>query len=86
MRPVRDGFDPRRDASWREYRYFILNRAAPSALLDEFSYHFPRELDVQAMGMACSRMVGRHDFSAFRAKSADESSMRDVLACDTVDT
>ncbi|MBU4241522.1 MAG: tRNA pseudouridine(38-40) synthase TruA, partial [Actinobacteria bacterium] len=25
MRAVRDDFDPRRDAIWREYRYFILN-------------------------------------------------------------
>ena len=26
---VREGFDPRREAAWREYRYFILNRPAP---------------------------------------------------------
>ncbi len=85
MRPVADGFDPRRDALWREYRYFILNRAAPSALLDEFTYHYSRELDVEKMNEACGAFVGRHDFSAFRAKSPDESSVRDVLACDTVE-
>jgi tRNA pseudouridine38-40 synthase len=85
MRPAPDGFDPRRDALWREYRYFILNRVAPSALLDEFTYHFPRELDVGLMNKACGSFVGGHDFSAFRAKSPDESSVRNVMECDTVE-
>jgi tRNA pseudouridine38-40 synthase len=86
IRHVPDGFDPRRDATWREYRYFVLNRAAPSALLDGFTYHYPRELDLDVMNRACAACVGRHDFSAFRAKAAqDESGMREVLLCKVVE-
>lgn len=79
---VPDGLDPRRDALWREYRYFILNRKAPSALLDEFTFHYQRELDLELMRRACAACVGRHDFSAFRAKSQDESSVREVFVCE----
>jgi len=82
MRPVRDAFDPRREASWREYRYFILNRSEPSAILDEFTYHFPYDLDRAAVDTACSAVLGQHDFSAFRSKSQDESTVRTVLACE----
>jgi tRNA pseudouridine38-40 synthase len=85
MRKVRDGFDPRREALWREYRYFILNRAAPSALLDDFTYHFPWSLDRKLMDSACEAFLGEHDFSAFRAKSQEEGSVRKVLRCEVVE-
>lgn len=85
MRRVGDGFDPRRDALWREYRYFILNRVAPSALLDEFTHHFPRDIDTELMDRACAAFVGQHDFSAFKAKSREESPVRNVLACEAAE-
>lgn len=85
MRRVSDGFDVRRDAIWREYRYFILNRTAPSALLDEFTYHFPRSLDLERMREACSLCLGEHNLSAFKAKSQEESSTRNIMVCETVE-
>ena len=85
MRRVRDGFDPRRDASWREYRYFILNRAAPSALLDEFTYHFTGSLELERMREACSACLGEHDLSAFKAKPQEESSIRNIMVCEIVE-
>lgn len=85
MRKVRDDFDPRRDALWREYRYFILNRAAPSALLDEFTYHFPWSLDRELLDRACEAFRGEHDFSAFRARSQEESSVRTLHKCEVVE-
>jgi tRNA pseudouridine38-40 synthase len=85
MRNVRDGFDARRDAVWREYRYFILNRSSPSALLDEFTYHFTGTLEMQEMRELCSAFLGEHDLSAFKAKSQDESSVRNILKCEIVE-
>lgn len=85
IRRVGDGFDARRDAQWREYRYFILNRVAPSALLDEFTHHFPRDIDVELMNRACAAFVGQHDFSAFKAKSREESPLRNVMACEAAE-
>lgn len=83
MARVRDGVDPRRDALWREYRYFILNRKAPSPLLGQYTHHAPGPLDREAMARACGALVGRHDFSAFRVKGGPEDSkVRSVLECE----
>jgi tRNA pseudouridine38-40 synthase len=83
MVAARDGFDPRRDALWREYRYFILNRRAPSPVLEDYTHHVAASLDVELMARACGLFTGEHDFSAFRVKgSTEESSVREVLGCD----
>lgn len=82
MTMVEDGFDPRRAALWREYRYFIFNRREPSPILGGLTYHFPRELDLDLMKKACGPVLGVHDFSSFKAKSAEESFVREVLLCD----
>lgn len=80
---VDDGFDPRREALWREYRYFVLNRRAPSALLAPFSHHVPGDLDRDRMSQAAALLEGEHDFSAFRAKADGEAhARRTVLACE----
>lgn len=82
IRPVPEGFDPRRGARWREYRYFLLNRRAPSALLREFTFHHPGALDQGAMAGACALFVGERDFSAFRVRQQEESSVRRVYECE----
>lgn len=63
---VPEGFHARRDAVSRTYRYEILNRPAPSALLRHRAYHIPEPLDVQAMRRAVAAFIGRHDFAAYR--------------------
>lgn len=60
------GFHARFDAVSRTYRYLILNRPAPSALLRDRAYHVPEPLDVEAMRAALAPLVGRHDFAAYR--------------------
>jgi tRNA pseudouridine38-40 synthase len=82
MRAAPASFDPRRDALWREYRYFILNREAPSPLLEPYSHHVPFVLDLASMSRACSAFVGLHDFSAFRVQRDDSSSVREVFECE----
>lgn len=84
LRRVRDDFDPRRDALWREYRYFVLNRAAPGALLGDFTHHFRGTIDIELARQACGTMVGAHDFGAFRVSGSQAgSTWREVLLCDT---
>jgi len=83
MMRVRDGLDPRRDALWREYRYFILNRRAPSPVLEPYSHHLGATLDRLAMAQACGAFTGERDFSAFRVKGGvEESKVRRVLECE----
>jgi tRNA pseudouridine38-40 synthase len=83
MQRVRDDLDPRRGALWREYRYFILNRTAPSAILEAYTHHALWALDRQRIRAACALFVGDHDFSAFRVKGTpEEHGLRKVLECE----
>ncbi|GAB4463555.1 MAG: tRNA pseudouridine(38-40) synthase TruA [Armatimonadaceae bacterium] len=59
------GFHARYDATARVYRYVILNREAPSALLQRFVLHLREPLNVEAMRQAAAELVGVHDFAAF---------------------
>jgi tRNA pseudouridine38-40 synthase len=63
---VADDFDARHSATARHYRYRILNRRAPPAL-DRLLWQVQAPLDVGAMGEGARRLLGRHDFTTFRA-------------------
>ena len=67
--PAPEGWSPRFSAVRRHYRYRILNRAARPALEAGRVWHVPLPLDVAAMHAAAQGLLGRHDFSAFRAAS-----------------
>ena len=60
------GFDARHSATARHYVYRILNRRAPPAL-ERSAWWVPRPLDADAMAGAAQVLVGRHDFTTFRA-------------------
>ncbi len=60
-------FDARRSARSRTYRYSILCRDHPSALLARHSLYVPHSLEFAAMARAAELVIGTHDFSAFRA-------------------
>ncbi|MEA2389117.1 MAG: tRNA pseudouridine38-40 synthase [Thermoleophilaceae bacterium] len=60
-----DGFDARRDARSRTYRYRILAREAPSPFEEGRALHVPRLLDLGVLH-ECARLArGTHDFTAF---------------------
>ncbi len=60
-----DGFDARRRATSRRYRYLVLNRPVPDPFLAATTWHVPEPLDLAAMRRACEPLLGEHDFSAF---------------------
>jgi tRNA pseudouridine38-40 synthase len=60
-----DGFDARRDARERRYRYRILRRETRSPLRDRFAWRIARSLDAGAMRRAAAAFRGEHDFSGF---------------------
>lgn len=64
---VDDDFHARFSATRRHYLYRILNRRAPPALEADRVWHVVRPLDAAAMHAAAQALVGRHDFSSFRA-------------------
>ncbi|MDH5455824.1 MAG: tRNA pseudouridine(38-40) synthase TruA, partial [Gammaproteobacteria bacterium] len=65
--PVTDDFHARFSATSRSYRYLILNRLQRSALHRKRAWWVYEPLDVALMHEAAQRLLGEHDFSAFRA-------------------
>jgi tRNA pseudouridine38-40 synthase len=72
--PAAPGWSPRFDATGRAYRYRILNRRARPALDLGRVWHVQRRLDAAAMHEAAQALLGRHDFSAYRAASCQAKS------------
>jgi tRNA pseudouridine38-40 synthase len=66
-------FDPRRSCKGKTYRYLISNRRAYSALRRRTHWQIFQELDIEKMRRAATALVGRHDFSAFRAADCQAS-------------
>lgn len=62
-----DDFHARFSAAWRAYRYVIVNRHAPLALDAGRAWHVKVALDAAAMDAAAAVLLGRHDFTSFRA-------------------
>jgi tRNA pseudouridine38-40 synthase len=60
-------FDARRSARGKHYRYQIMNRGTRSPLASRCSWEVFRPLDASAMQEAARPLLGKHDFSAFRA-------------------
>lgn len=65
--PAPAGWSARFSAISRVYRYRILNRPSPPALAAGKVWHVVRALDAASMAEAARPLLGRHDFSAFRA-------------------
>ncbi|WP_424134111.1 tRNA pseudouridine(38-40) synthase TruA [Roseomonas chloroacetimidivorans] len=68
VRPYEE-WNARFSAVHRAYRYRILNRRARPALEMGRVWHVTQPLDAAAMHEAAQRLLGRHDFSAYRAAS-----------------
>jgi tRNA pseudouridine38-40 synthase len=62
-----EGFDARRDAHSKHYRYRILNRTTRHPLLRRTHWLVYQPLAIERMREAAALLVGRHDFAAFRA-------------------
>ena len=63
-----DGFDARRSATARRYRYTVVNRDVPDPFQAQVAWHVEEPLDLRAMQAACDPFIGEHDFAAFCKK------------------
>ena len=66
-REVDDGFNARFDAVRRAYRYRMVTRRVAPALDRGRAWHVGRNLDLDAMAEAAAHLIGKHDFTSFRA-------------------
>jgi tRNA pseudouridine38-40 synthase len=71
---VPDTFNARLSARRRHYLYRILNRRAPPGLDANRVWHVPAPLDSELMHEAAQVLVGRHDFTTFRAAECQAKS------------
>jgi len=83
-RPVDQSFHARFSATWREYRYLVLETSPPALdLTDQWAWSVQGPLDVEAMNRASADILGLHDFRAFCRRAtnsvADEPLLRRVL-------
>jgi tRNA pseudouridine38-40 synthase len=78
---VPTGFNARKDAISREYRYFIWNSSVCYPHLRPFVLHKPgNHYDWRRASIAARMMKGTHDFSAFcRKADCPESAVRTVI-------
>lgn len=67
-------FHARMSAVERSYIYKILNRRGKAALYSNRVWLVPQQLDLDAMNRAAQFLVGKHDFSAFRAAGCQQKS------------
>jgi tRNA pseudouridine38-40 synthase len=75
------GFDARRDAVERTYRYLIVCREGRSPVMRRTAWMVRGPLDIDAMRAAAGRLVGRHDFAAFGSSPREGgSTVRHVRA------
>jgi tRNA pseudouridine38-40 synthase len=77
---VADDFDARFSARARHYLYRIVNRRPDLALERHRAWRVPRPLDAEAMHAAAQRLVGKHDFTTFRAAECQAKSPVKTLA------
>jgi tRNA pseudouridine38-40 synthase len=80
-----DGFDARRSASGKRYRYRIENAPGRAPLSRNSAWQIFRPLDAGAMRAAAVHLLGRHDFACFQAADcACDQAIRTIRRCDVL--
>jgi tRNA pseudouridine38-40 synthase len=82
--PVEPDFHARYSATWREYRYLVLETSPPAlSLTDVWSWSVQGPLDLDVMNRVSRETTGLHDFRAFCRRptnsEADEPLLRRVI-------
>jgi len=89
--PCGEAFNPRFDAVWREYRYWIAPGVV-SPFLGRYAWNKRSELDADAVRTGAGRLVGTHDFASFagggegvpwsQRAAKPKGTVRTILRCD----
>ncbi|MGA2127535.1 MAG: tRNA pseudouridine(38-40) synthase TruA [Xanthobacteraceae bacterium] len=83
VEPVAEDFDARFSATRRHYLYRVVNRRPDLTLDRNRAWRVPRAIDSEAMHVAAQGLIGRHDFTTFRA--ADCQARSPVKTLDRLD-
>ncbi len=73
-------FHARFDALSRKYRYTILNRTYPAAILRNTTYLYSTPVDIVSILSICKGILGRRDFTSFHKTGSDrQNPMCEIL-------
>ena len=76
---VSDDFHARFSCIGRHYKYIVLNRSAPVVLNKNRVWWVPQKLNIDAMRAAAQKLIGKHDFTSFRAAQCQAKSQIKTL-------
>jgi tRNA pseudouridine38-40 synthase len=81
-----EGFDARRHARSRTYRYRVLTRAVHSPFERDRALWWPRPIDRACLDACAAALPGRHDFTAFTPSNSEHVRFeRDVLRAEWIE-
>jgi len=66
-------FDARFSATWRCYRYTVLNRAVPDPFRARTAWWIEQPLDIRRLMLGADVFIGGHDFASFCRRGPDGS-------------
>lgn len=73
-------FDARRDATRKEYRYFLHLDRVDSPFFSRYAWRVGGPLDLDAVRAGLTHLAGRHDFSSFRGQGcASRTAVRTIF-------
>jgi len=83
IQPAPEGFDARKDAKSRVYRYYLARSPVLSPFWRRYCWHVPGGFDVEILRAAAAAVVGSHDFTAFTPAETEHAYFRRlVMRCD----
>ncbi len=72
---VKNGFHARKSAKGKKYEYYIDCREKPDVFSRKYCYHYPEQLDIEAMRQAAGLLIGERNFISF----TDDRECRDPV-------
>ena len=86
-RRVDDAFHARFDVVSKIYHYSIFNNPVPAAIKRQYAWSIRKKLDIEAMRLAASYIIGSHDFKAFEGSGSPRAhTTRHVMTADWIET
>ncbi|GAB4247309.1 MAG: tRNA pseudouridine(38-40) synthase TruA [Deltaproteobacteria bacterium] len=77
---VPESFDARRDATRKEYRYFLYLSPVDSPFFSRYAWHIEAQVDIGTVREALAHLVGEHDFTSFRGQGCTaKSPVRNIV-------
>ena len=74
IRKKNSTFHARFSAKERIYKYIIFNRISVPSIEKNRGWHISKKLDLKLMKRGSKKLLGKHDFSTFRASSCNAKS------------